>query len=346
MNANQTNNNYYSDEINLQDIFLAIWRKKILIIVITLIAAIATGLFSVFALTPVYNAKLNIIINMPETYQTKYGDYTLPISTNEQYINLITSNDILRNTIEDMGYDSNTTIESLRDRISIKIENQNTTQNSFEILVAADNPEEARQLAQALYNNYVEFIDVLVVEGAVDYFIDYYTVQLKSMEVELETNRVLLEKNTELLENTPMIINQKEAMNEVISSGKISDIIIMENIINPNYTALELDIIEIKQTINTIESTIDLYNSYLDELQKEKDNISDYYKTGEFNDLKNKIISITKSNIYLPSEPVAPSRKTSPNNLMNVVIGALLGGMISVFVALIKEFWFKKEERE
>ena len=50
------------------------WRQKILIVVIALVAGLVTCIISVFVITPVYHAKLNIVINMPETYQTKYGE--------------------------------------------------------------------------------------------------------------------------------------------------------------------------------------------------------------------------------------------------------------------------------
>jgi len=343
-----SNNNYSQDfyeEISLQDLFMALWKQKVLIIIFTLAAAMILGIFSIFILKPVYHARLDIIINMPETYQTKYGDFLLPISTNEQYINLITSSEILKNTIEDMGYDTNEiSIESLRDRISIvQTNNNNAGQNSFVIRVAANNPQEAKLLAEVLYNNYIEFVDVLTAKGAVEYFIDYYSVQVSSLNVELKSNKALLEKYTELLASTPMTINQKEAIDSIKSADKISNIVIMENIINPNYTALEQDIIDIKQTINTIESNIDLYNTYLDELKAKKAEIEAYYNTGEFNEISNKIVRVTTSNIYLVSEPVAPSRKSSPNNFRNILIGAVLGAMVSVLAALIREFWFKKD---
>jgi capsular polysaccharide biosynthesis protein len=347
MNNNHNNTDYeQADEISLQDLFMALWRQKILIIVITLVAAIVTGIISVFAITPVYHAKLNIIMNMPEIHHTKYGDYTLPISTNEQYINLITSNDILINTMKDLGYDAaDTSIESLRDKISIvQTDNKNAVQNSFDIRVASDNPEKARKLAEVLYLNYIEFIDVMVAEGATTYFSNYYDVLQRTLEVQLETDKQLLEKNTTLLNNTPMTINQREAMDEILSSENLTDFIIMGNIINPNYTELELDIIEIKQAINITENTINQNNLYLDELDAKQSEIVKFYESGEFTELKSKIVRITKSNIYLPSDPVAPTNKTSPSNARNVIIGTLLGGMVSVLIALVREFWFKKED--
>lgn len=346
MNKNQ-NGLYHDtiDEISLRDLFMALLRQKLLIIIITVLAALITGVISVFAITPIYHARLNIIMNMPEMHQTKYGEYSLPISTNEQYINLFISNDILSNTMEDMGYDpQEITIEALRDKITIEqTDTKNTIQNSFEIKVASNKPEEASQLAQTLYKNYIEFLDVMVAEGATNYFTDYYTVQLKSLQVQLETNQELLEKNIELLDNTPKTINQKEAMDEIASSDNTSAFIVMENVINPNYVELELDVINFKQAINSVENTMGMYNTYLTELEAKNKEISSYYETGEFTELKSKIVRITKSNIYLPSEPVAPNRKTSPSNARNVIIGTMLGGMVSVLIALAREFWFKKE---
>ena len=334
------------DEISLKELIMALWRHKILIISITLIAAIVTGIFSVFVLSPVYHSRLNIVINMPEIYKTKYGEYTLPLTTNQQYINLITSNKILANTMKDMGYDADgMTIEGLRDRISIEAPKTtaNEEQNSFEVKVAADNPEEARKLARTLYDNYIEFLDVMTAEGAIEYYYNDYSVRIRSSLVELETNQRLLEKNEELLAQTPQTINQKEASKEIQSSNGTSDYIILENIINPNYTEIELDIIEIKQSINTIENNISIYETYLEELDMVKVEIAKYYETGEFAELQTNIVSLTNTTMSLPSEPVAPSRKTSPRNAMNVAIGGILGGMVAVLIALVKEFWFEEK---
>ena len=332
------------EEIDLRDLFMALWNRKVMIIVITLVAALITGIFSKFVLSPVYHSKLNIVINMPETYTTKYGDYTLPITTNQQYINLITSSNIMVNTIRDMGYDSEVSIEDLRDRITVgnPSTTTNTEQNSFEVKVAADTPEEAKRLAEALYENYIEFMDVMVVEGAIEYFYNDYSVKIRSLEVEKKTNEELLAKNEALLAETPQTINQKEALNEV-KQIKTRDYVVLENIINPNYTKVENDIITIKQTINQIDNSIELYNQYLKELEEEKEQLASYYQTGDYETYGTDIINVVKTNVYLPSKPVAPTRKSSPNNMMNVVIGAVLGGMVSVMIALVQEYWFKKE---
>ena len=240
-----------------------------------------------------------------------------------------------------MGYED-MTIEALQDRITVDIPEtkNNVKQNSFFIKVASDNPQEAKELAQALFNNYYEFIDLMTVEGAVDYYINKYSVDLASLEVTLNTTKETLAKNEALLAQTPQTINQKEAMSELYNNPGVSDYVILENIINPNYTKIESNIIENKQTINNIENNMAVYNQYLDELNAVKEKIADYKSNGNWDVLNDEFKSIAKTNIYLPSEPIVPSRKSSPNNMRNVLIGAVLGGMVAVVVVFIKEFWF------
>lgn len=349
MNDKQSDTpNYYDDEINLRELFELLWKKKIIIIAFTLIVALLTGLFSMFILTPVYDTKLNIIINMPEVYQTRYGDYNLPITTNEQYINLFTSNDVLINTIRDMGYNSEEiTVEGLRGRVSIgKVEAKaNTEQNNFNITVSADNPEESLKLAQTLYDNYIEFVDTITKERTINYYNNSFSVSIKFLENSLKSTREILKKNEELLSQTPKTINQKDAIKEVADEyPNISDYVVLENIINPNYIKIESDIVLNKQSINDIENNISQYSEYLAEIAIEKEAIDKYFLTGKATNLETSIIGVVDTYIYLPSQPVAPTKKTSPSNLTNTIIGALLGGMVAVFIVFIKDYWLKKDK--
>jgi len=330
---------YTEDEIDLRELILVLWNKKLMIISFTLIVAILTGLFSIFVLTPVYKANLNIVINMPDAYHTKYGDYTLPIRQDQEYINLIKSNDVLSNTIEDMDFDKEVTIENLQKRIEITVDSKNDNQNIYNIKVSADNPEEARLLAQTLYDNYTEFLNVTTLEAALDYYENSFSTSLKSLEVSLETNKTILEKNEELLAQTPPTINQKAALDEVQDQLASNDFIILEKVINPNYTKLETDIINNKQSINSIENSMNVYTTYLEELAELRDLVKQYYQTGDYAVIGSEIVSVTDISLYLPSQPMAPSQKTSPSNFMNVCIGTVLGGMVAVGMVLFRWWW-------
>lgn len=334
------------DEIDLRELFITLWKQKIMIVSIALIAAILAGIFSVFILSPVYDSKLNIVISMPETYKTKYGEYKLPITTNEQYINLISSNDVIINTIKDMSYTTKgVTVENLRNSISIgKVTaTAGVVQNSFDVTVSANKPEEALKLAKAVYDNYIEFMDVMTKERAISYYYNNFSVAIKSQEVTLKSEKEILKKNEELLAKTPQTINQKEAMKEL--QGQLpntKDFVVLENIINPNYTEVEKAVIENKQRINLIEESIRVYNENLLELEKEKKAVGKYFETGKATKLESGLTGVVETSIYLPSPPVAPSQKTSPSNTKNVAIGLVLGGITGVLIALVKEYCFKK----
>ncbi|MHB8062779.1 MAG: Wzz/FepE/Etk N-terminal domain-containing protein [Ruminiclostridium sp.] len=342
MNENQQNAQYNENEIDLRELFMALWKRKIMIISFALIGAILAGLFSMFMISPVYDTKLNIVISMPETYISKYGEYKLPITTNEQYIDLITSNDVLVNTMKDMGYKAGKiTLENLRDRISIgKITSQvDIVQNSFEVTVSADDSKEAKKLAETVFDNYIEFSAVMINERAISFYYDNFSVDLKSKEVLLKSTKEILKKNQEILADTPQTIDQKAAMSQLPNT---QDYVVLENIINPNYTEVEKNIIENKQLINTTEDTMRVDNENLKELDKEKIAVEKYYATGKTTKLQSSLVGVVETSIYLPSPPVEPSRKTSPSNTKNAAIGLVLGGMLGVMIALIREYWLKK----
>ncbi|WP_313345112.1 Wzz/FepE/Etk N-terminal domain-containing protein [Sedimentibacter sp.] len=345
MNENQNNVQCYEDEIDLRELIMALWKRKIMIICFTLIAAILAGMFSMFVLSPVYNTKLNIVISMPEKYITRYGEYALPITTNEQYINLITSNDVLLHTIEKMGYDKGTiSIEGLKKRITIGNEAKSgSVQNSFEVTVSANNPEESLKLAQALYSNYLDFLDSMTKERAVNYYYNHFTIELRALENSLNSQKDILKSNEELLAQTPKNISSGNANIEIQSPlNGSSDYILPVDTINPNYIKLENDIIANKQLISSLENTVRMNNQYLEELDREREAIYRYYRTGQAEKLESSVIGVVETNVYLPSPPVAPTQKTSPSNALNIAIGAVLGGMLGVMVALFQEYWFKK----
>lgn len=340
-------NIHYKDEIDLKDLIIVLWKKKMIVISSTLIIAILSGLLSIFVLTPVYETNLDIVISMPETFSTKYGEYKLPITTNEQYINLITSNDVLINTIRDMGYNiDEISVEKLKESIAIGSTDTttNTVQNSFEVTVSADNPEESLKLAQTLYDNYIEFMDVMTKERAVSFFINNFNMEIKTLENQLDSVKEILSKNEELLAATPRIIANGNANLEIQTQLTTnSDYVVPVDTVNPNYIKIENDIIGNKQTINDIENTIRLNSRYLEELNKEKSALIKYYETGQAEKLESSVIGVVETSVYLPSPPVAPTQKTSPSNALNTIIGAVIGGMLGIMVALFMEYWFKEE---
>ncbi|MDD4592473.1 MAG: Wzz/FepE/Etk N-terminal domain-containing protein [Parabacteroides sp.] len=339
MNESQ-NVQVYDDEIELREIIMALWKRKIMIIAITLVGAIAAGILSFFILSPSYETRLNLVINIPAQYSTKYGDYTLPITNNQQYLNLITSNDVLLATIKDMAYEE-ATVENMRKRISIA-ENKDKDSNIFEVTVSAGNPEESLRLVQSLYNNFTNFIDAMTKERAVNFYINHFKVQTDRLENSLDSVKETLRRNEELLAQTPKIIETNANLEIQSPLNNSSDYVVPIETVNPNYIKIESDIISNKQSINNIENSMRKYTDYLKELDVEMSAINEYYSTGQADKLHSSVIGMVDTYVYLPSPPVAPTTKSSPHNVRNAAIGGVLGAMIGVMLALFIAYW-KKE---
>ncbi len=338
MNTNKTdiNNKTYNDEIELRELIMILWNRKLMIIGITIIFALLAGLFTKFMVSPVYNTKFSVVARIPDIYTTKYGDYSLPITSSTEYINLMKSSEVIKETIKDLGYEpGEVSNESISNRISFT--NANDNNSIFQINVSGSNPEDAVKLADILYKNYIQYVDVLLKDRAINYYYNDFKVKYSQNEIELESNEDLLVRQEKLLDSIPQTIDQKSAMEEIPNTN---DYIVLENIINPNYTNLEYIVLEVKQNINILENANEQYSVYLEELANEKAKLDNYYagdKEGEF-----ETDIIDNMDIFKLSDAIAPAGKSGPNTMRNVVIAGLLGGMIGVFSAFFVAYW-KKE---
>ncbi len=332
-NKADVNKKTYNDEIELRELIMILWNRKIMIIGITLIFALLAGLFTKFMVTPVYTTNFSVVARIPATYSTKYGDYELPITSNTEYLNLMKSSEVIKETIKDLGLDPNQVpVDSIRNRISFV--NANDNQSIYQINVSGSSPEEVVALADALYDNYIKYLDVLIKDRAINYYYNDFKVKYNQNEAKLESNEDLLARHEKLLETIPQTIDQKSAMEEIPNTN---DYIVLENIINPNYTHLEHNILEVKQNINVLENANKQYSIYLEELEAQKASLDNYYASdmeGEFEaDL------VDNMDIFKLSDAIAPAGKSSPNTMRNVVIAGLLGGMIGVFAAFFIAYW-------
>ena len=122
-----------------------------------------------------------------------------------------------------------------------------------------------------------------------------------------------------------------------------SNYVVTVHTANPNYISIENDIVVNRQAIYDAENTIRMNNQYLKELDLEMLAIKAYYETGRSEKLESSVIRVVETNIHMSSQPVEPTKKTSPSNFMNTLVGAVIGGVIGIMAALVKEYWFTKE---
>lgn len=325
-----------SSEIELRDLITILWNHKIMVLILTLIFAVGAAVFSVYFISPTYETTFTIALNVPEAYNTKYGDFESPIKNNIDYINLIKSNEVIEKTILDMGYNlGEVSVESISNRVVIgKIDKD---QNVIPITVTGNDPHEIVEISNKLYKNYEENVDLIIKDRAINHFYKDYTVKLETSNDKLQSTNELLAKQEELINTTPKLIDQ-EALLKTLSES--SDYIILDDIINPNYTNLENTIVETKKTIGSLQNNIATYETYIEELSLEKESLNKFYEAGGQGKFESDVLDT--SDVFVLSQAMVPSDKLGPNITMNVVIAGVVGSILSLFIVFFKAY-LKKE---
>ena len=142
---------------------------------------------------------------------------------------------------------------------------------------------------------------------------------------------------------TPQTISQNDLMKAMQEGRKDSqDYIVVVNIVNDTYTKIQNDVVSIRQTIYSIENSIRSDQEKLKEIEKEKKKISKYHETDGKTPVVSDFIRAVETGIHMPSEPVAPTRKTAPSNGRNVLIGMVTGFLLSAMAVFIRKFWMEK----
>lgn len=132
------------ETINIKQLFQTLKKRIVLIISVTLIMMITSGLVSYFILTPEYKSSTQILVNQAKTDDTFYN--TNEVQTNIQLIStysvIIKSAAILNSVRNDLGLKES--VAELNEKITVE-----STQNSQIMTVSAldNNPAVALEIA-------------------------------------------------------------------------------------------------------------------------------------------------------------------------------------------------------
>lgn len=132
------------ETISLKELFETLKKRLWLIVSITVIAAVISGVISYYFLTPIYQASTQILVNQTKNEQGVYNSNE--VQTNLQLINtynvIITSPAIL--DIVSKELDLNMTASKLKDKITVGSEKDSQVVN---LSVQDSSPEVAAQIA-------------------------------------------------------------------------------------------------------------------------------------------------------------------------------------------------------
>lgn len=152
------------EEIDLRELFLIIWSKLWIIILIAVLSVSASGIISYFVLEPEYETFTTLMLSKPSTGSSnnetiQYNDILLNQKLVSTYGEIAKSRVVSNEVIENLGLDL--TPEALRNKVNVTLVKDTEI---IKIVVNDNNPELAARIAnetaQVFKKNVVEIMNI------------------------------------------------------------------------------------------------------------------------------------------------------------------------------------------
>ena len=144
------------EELDLKELFMMLWNKKVQIILIILIFAIIGIIYTMGFVTPEYSSYTTLLLagsgnKNSNTTTITTSDITLNSKLVSTYSVLIKSTDVVSQVVSNLGIDMN--VEALKRNISVTSENDTEV---LRITVTDKNPSYAAKIANEIANVFSE----------------------------------------------------------------------------------------------------------------------------------------------------------------------------------------------
>lgn len=302
-------------EISLREIVEILWRGKWIIILITLVAILVSGIISFFIIEPTYEARVTLSVNSNVTTDLKEISMA-------KYVEQVKNHAIMRETIEDLKLnEKGITINKLRDKIRVEAIKDTTL---LRIYVQDNNADTASEIANTISKHFVNFMKKQQQEQEIASM--EYT--LGDIDTQLEVQKATLERIKQELANTsPTIVTNKTLAEDPYIQSIIQE---QSTKSNAEIGALQLRNEEVNPVYLSLQQSAANTKIEIQKLESQKKEILD--KINSSNIIPQEYIT-TASPAIPPESPIAPKK------VLNVAIAGVVGGMLSIFVVFLKHYW-------
>ncbi|MBO8173575.1 MAG: hypothetical protein H0Z33_17040 [Bacillaceae bacterium] len=204
-----------------------------------------------------------------------------------------------------------------------------------------------------------------------------FKTELLENQILIDSKLAAYEKSTQQLANMDQKVVTEDSLanhpllNELSESSEslkdLSSLKIESEQLNQSYVALEgkshelmieLRELQVKQTslqkqIESLQNNLDDLQIQLVEKQLEHDRLSQKLESARnsYRAFLNKLnevrlatsVDVGEKNVMIVAEAEVPENPVGPKKLLNMAIAAVVGGMVSVFVVFIREYWNRQE---
>lgn len=325
------------EEISLREIIQTVWDGKWIISIITVVAVLLAGFYSVFALSPTYEVQSIVRVGNGSAQQDLGQNLgALAVS--------LTSDVAMKRVIDKLNLDEgNYSINSIRNSINVEVVEDTSV---MKLKVKGSDPSRITNVANIMafeLGSRIEIADrsqkIVDSRKQIEDLNDTIAVTQASIEVAkaqlAQTPEKLITKQS--LANQPYLQGVlKDSMS--IESKDMGSLQLESEEINPVYTALN-------QTITT--SSIDLSRQQSEKSNLEKivqensqliDEIEKKIETEKLNAMSSERLLNGFSAVFI-SPAIVPVDPVGPNKRMNVAISAVIGIILSMMVVFIRHYW-------
>lgn len=337
----------YEDEISLKELIMALIKNwKLIVAFIVVAGVLALGYVMVIA-DEVYEASLEGSISVPGSVSTRYGGYSFPTTDKMDFLNVVYSNKVIQETLNELGL-VEATVNGFKNAITIETEEESTR---FTFKVTGSSPEDAQLRLLTLVENFEDELSMLHKEAALVSFIRDYGVSYKNMEENLlQTQKQLEEIQVEFADIEPVITLRKLvtsdpvyaaelAQNRGVRIEELSEEMMLEEVINPHYEALQGTIIGLRKEIQNIERDMEKNLRYTEELKAELAGVQTYILSGDGSKMDPEMVNVMETSLHFSLSTNVPDHPIAPKKALTLAIALVLGAMLGVFVAFFKEYW-------
>lgn len=335
-------------EIAIRKLISDLFKHKIIIAVITLIS-LFSGLFvSYFVISPSYESKAVFITRIPEKIETPYGEYIFPSQKLSVYGDISRSTIAINGTLKDLGdtYNRSQLLEML---------SSNFQDESLIIAVRANSPEEAYRIAGFYVNNYLNAVNVTIMQIAVNDLLGKANRDVTRLdklisysEKELVGARQVLKDIPETIKAESILLDEEQAAlyfatKEKQDIKKIDGYMILSSNVNPLYANASIGVSELEMEINKSKNELLIAKQNVIELSNQQDIIQTFLTNQNNVLLLENGLGFQSSIIAMLNPPEINETMISPKRSL-IIIGSLAAGLfLGSIIALFMTYYVTKK---
>lgn len=327
--------NNLQTELSLRDLIEVIWKNKLIIIIITSIAIIVSGVISFFVLPPKYQVASIIRVG---------NDSSEDIQRLNSISETLKSDIILLRVLNLLNLNDEYTIDQLRSNLNVDVIKNTSV---MRIRLVGDEPSTITQIVNLLAYEMASRVEVTDLAQKMKEANE----RLFELEQRIATAKEKYEATSILLEETPEKLITRQAFSQYpyltsivgentgLTTGEIGDLQFESEHINPLYTTLKsrltdisIELVALQEEKENLNHSLLLYDNRIQELEKPEQSFdlqSESFQT-----------AINGMNTVFISPAIEPENPIGPRKLINILIGTLIGLIIGLLMAFVKHFWY------